>query len=151
MNEPGPKPLLDHPLVEIASRMMRPDGKGGWVFEAQDVPILEGIILQERNDPRIEGAILGLFEVALELYEKHGSIEAAGTLVALLGRLGPKLPLRAGAVDEITGRAKRAMDRFAEFTGGKNRRAFEPAPEAAPGEKALKPSDLLKGEKRKLR
>ena len=56
-------PDLEHPLVEIASRMMRPDGQGSWIFEREDAMILEAAILQEKHDPRIPAALLGLFRL----------------------------------------------------------------------------------------
>jgi hypothetical protein len=115
-----PQPDLDHPIVEIAQRMMRPNGQGGWIFEAKDAEILEAAILQEKNDPKIDGAILGLFEVAAQLHEKHGSTEAAGALLAVLGRVGPRLPLRTDAQAALTSALDRGRD-WMSFMGGKKK------------------------------
>jgi hypothetical protein len=114
-----PKALMNHPLVLIACRMMRRIGGGRWTLDEGGARVIELAILKERNDPRLDGAILGLFEVAVELQEKKRSPAAAGMLLAVLGRIGPALAQRDQRIAARATARERAVAAFRRFTEGR--------------------------------
>jgi hypothetical protein len=143
-------PDLEHPLVEIASRMMRPDGQGGWNFEREDAMILEAAILQEKHDPRMPSALLGLFQVADELHREHGATAAAGVLLAVLGRVGPHLSLGTGAPEAMAEVVERVRAGMAALMGERPAIARAAASGDAPAD-TISASDLIQTNTKRIR
>jgi hypothetical protein len=85
------QPNLEHPLVEIACRLLQPDPEQRWRFDDQAADILERALLLEKSDPNLPAAVLGIFHVATDLERTHGAHAAAGRMFALLGSVGPRL------------------------------------------------------------
>jgi hypothetical protein len=85
------EPNLDHPLVEIACRLLMPDAEQKWRFDDEAADILERALIQEKADPDLPAAVLGIFHVATDLVKTHGAHAAAGRMFALLGSVGPQL------------------------------------------------------------
>jgi hypothetical protein len=105
---------LDHPLVEIACRLMLPDAQSEWCFDDEAYDLLRRAILSQKADPELPSAIFGLFQVATELQATHGATEAAGRLFCLLGELGPALfPITVSdGLDMLITNAKAFQEKF---------------------------------------
>src|SRR5688500_14508583 len=82
---------LDHPLVEIACRLLQPDPEQKWRFDDEAATVLEAALLSQKSDPDLPAAVLGIFHVATDLEKTHAAHSAAGRIFALLGSVGPKL------------------------------------------------------------
>jgi hypothetical protein len=85
------EPNLDHPLVEIASRLLMPDPEVNWRFDDQSAAILEAALRSQKDDPTLAGGVLGLFHLATDLIHAHGAHAAAGRIFAVLGAVGAEL------------------------------------------------------------
>jgi hypothetical protein len=105
---------LDHPLVEIACRLILPDSAKRWCFDDDAYDLLRRAILSQKADPELPSAILGLFHVATDLQQTHGATEAAGRLFCLLGELGPGLfPASiSDALDVLVTKAKGFQEKY---------------------------------------
>lgn len=102
---------LDHPIVEIVSRLLTEDEQHGWLLDQESVEFIERVLLDQRHDPKLPQAMAGMFVVATELHTKHSATLAAGEIFGLLGRLGPSLLKKETGTEEVfelVGRAKRS-------------------------------------------
>ncbi len=134
MNSP-----LEHPIVEIASRLLTASEAGPWILDEDGVRFLERVLKNERHDPSLPVAIAGLLALGAELHHNQGSTEAAGALFALLGRLAPTLVPGSDVLESV----KSAQADFGRLLG----KVSSPGAEAsAPvgSEPALNSNELLR-------
>ncbi len=128
MTTPTPEANLDHPLVEIACRMLQPDAEERWRLDDEGASIIERALLHEKDDPKLPAAMLGLFHLATDLERAQGAHTAAGRLFAVLGAVGPRL----FANDSAPGDLQDLITQAQKYTGSSERKLPLPIDGPAP-------------------
>lgn len=105
MNEPTPIPLL-----ELCWKQLRAAPNGGYLMEPSgEAALFEGL-LAARADSDLAHGVHALFEAACVLHDEEGSPDAAASILRVLARARPQLPLRTQAMDAIQNAADRGLD-----------------------------------------
>ena len=132
-------PDLDHPVVDLARRVVKRSPSGRYSIDELGVRVLELGLREQGDDPNIAGGVLGLFALAFGLVEE-GSTACAAAIMKLLGRVTDELP-------GIRDRSAQQMiqlnhARYAEMWGDREP-MIAPRIDAPPPAGSIKASSLL--------